>query len=111
MARHKDFGSGKRVDEFEPLSFTLNGQTFTCRRAISGKHLLDMAAGIDSADAGSSVRVIASFFKTAMDDQEYARFDALLKDPEIIIGSETIADILGWLVSEYSGRPTEEPAH
>lgn len=108
MTRFKDFGNGEEVEK-EPLSFKLYGEEFHCIPSIQGKLLLDMIADSSSEETGKAVDVIRKFFKKTLVDESYERFDALLDDPHRIVSVETLGEISGWLVSEYTSRPTKRP--
>lgn len=108
MSRFKDFGAGGEVVH-EPLSFKLYGEDFNCRPALQGKVLLDMASSAD-AEKGSPGEVINDFFSQALLPESLERFNALINDPEKIVTVETLGEIVGWLVEQYSNRPTEEPS-
>jgi hypothetical protein len=41
--------------------------------------------------------------------ESYARFDALLEDEKKIVSVETLGEIIGWLIEEYSDRPNPQP--
>ncbi len=109
VVRTKDFGKGAKQSDFEPLEFTLAGKTFKCHPALSGKFLLDMAASTDPNNPASGAIAVNKFFERALKPADYERFNALLDDPNVIITSETLGEILSWLVEEYAERPTEEP--
>lgn len=106
--RFKDFGSGSDVTT-EPLKFQLHGEEFECRPALQGKVLLDLVANSDENDGAAVAKTMTTFFKTTLLDESYERFNTLLEDPEKIVTVETLGEITGWLVSEYSGRPTPGP--
>lgn len=105
MSRFKDFGAGQETTT-EPLSFALYGETFECYPALQGKFLLDLVASSSSDDPGSSAAVVSSFFSQVLVPESYERFQALSVDPERIVSVETLGEVTGWLVSEYSSRPT-----
>jgi hypothetical protein len=107
MRRFKDFGKGVDV-VYEPLSFKLYGEEFNCRPALQGKVLLDMAS--NSSLDGNAGKVINDFFSQALLPESFEKFDALVNDPEKIVPVETLGEIVGWLVEEYSSRPTQEPS-
>lgn len=107
-SRFKDFGEDSNVNR-EPLSFKLYGEEFNCRPAIQGKVLLDTVKNVDSDNPGSAAQMIEDFFKKTLFDESYERFQNLLNDPDKIVTVETLSEITGWLVSEYSERPTQEP--
>lgn len=109
MPRHKDFSGGKKISDFEPLTFTLNDQTFEAKPAIQGTTLLEFVAAADSDSGGAAAGALYDFFKNVMRAEEYARFMDVLNDPDVIIDMELIGDIATWLVEEYSTRPTEQP--
>lgn len=105
MSRFKDFGAGQETST-EPLSFSLHGETFECRPALQGKFLLDLVASSSGDDPGSSAAVVGKFFNQVLVPESFTRFEALSKDPDRIVSVETLGEITGWLVGEYSGRPT-----
>lgn len=105
--RFKDFGDGGVVNS-EPLSFKLHGQEFSCKPNLQGKTLLDMAAMSSSADPIVMADGISLFFKKALVLESYTRFQELL-DSESIVTIESLAEIAGWLVGEYSDRPKQGP--
>lgn len=108
-ARFKDFGSGKTNGEKEPLSFKLHGENFECVEEVQGKLMLDLVADSGSEDPVKAAGVVNKFFKQVLKDESWTRFEALLEDKERIVTVETLAEITGWLVEEYTGRPTEGP--
>lgn len=109
MARHKDFSGGTNIDEFEPLTFTLNGEKFTCVPAIQGSVILEFVANADGDSGGSAAKALYKFFEDCMEPEEYQRFDALLRNPKVIIDMSLIGEIASWLVEEYTNRPTKQP--
>lgn len=109
MPRHKDFSGGKRLSDYEPLTFTLNGQDFTAKSAIQGSVLLEFVAAADGDSGGAAATALYRFFEDIMNTDEYERFMKVLKDPEVIIDMEMIGEIASWLVEEYASRPTQQP--
>ena len=107
--RFKDFGSNNDATT-EPLSFSLHGETFNCRPTLQGKVLLNMVAKTGGDDQGVAVAsILDEFFSVCLLPESLTRFNALLEDPEKIVSVETIGDITGWLMEEYSARPTRQP--
>lgn len=109
MARFKDFGSGSDRPS-DPISFKIHGEEFFCREAMQGKVLLDLVSQSSNVeDPGAGARVITDFFSTVLIPESYERFNALATDPDRIIEVETLGEIVGWLVEQYSDRPTSRP--
>jgi hypothetical protein len=105
--RFKDFGSTTSIDEYAPLGFALNGEEFVCRPAMSGASLLDFVRRADSEHGGMAAEAIVDFLHNSLDGDDADRFDALVKDPDRIVQVETLGDIAGWLVEQYTARPTK----
>jgi hypothetical protein len=105
-ARFKDFGKTISIDDFAPLGFALNGEEFACRQAMSGAILLDFVRRADSNSGGMAAEAIIEFLGNAMDGDDADRFEALIKDPDRIVQVETLGEIAGWLVEQYTARPT-----
>ena len=108
MAKFKDFGSGATdLASAEPITFKLHGEEFACKKAVQGKTLLALVRTASDPVLGSEA--ITKFFDTVLEDESRVRFDALCNDPEKIVTVETLGEITGWLLSEYSDRPTSRP--
>ena len=107
--RFKDFGSGGE-NRTEPLSFKIHGEEFECYPNLQGKVLLDLAVNSSEDNGIAAAKTVTDFFVHALKPESYDRFNKLIEDPEKIVNVETLAEITGWLVEEYSGRPTKEPS-
>jgi hypothetical protein len=106
--RFKDFGGGQGV-ETSPISFKLYDEEFSCRPVIQGKVLLNLMANSSTEDAGSMAETIGSFFDLCLLPESLDRFNTLLENPDKIVTVEALGDITGWLVEQYSARPTQQP--
>lgn len=108
MTRFKDFGKGIIAD-VEPLSFKLYDEEFFCVSQVQGKILMDLVAAASSQENGNSLEIVEKFFQTVLFDESYVRFSSLLVDKERIVTVETLGEITGWLIEEYTSRPESEP--
>lgn len=106
--RFKDFGSGGEVSA-DPITFKLHGEDFTAIPVIQGKVLMDLVTKSQSEDAIEAMGTVSSFFNNVLTDESLSRFNALLEDKERIVTMETLGEIVGWLIQEYSGRPNQQP--
>jgi len=108
MAKIKDFGAPSLGDDLEDITFVLYEESFTCRRGIPGKVMIDIAAQTaDESDPAAGARVIDDFFKSVLIDEEtYNRFNSILRDPDKMIPIESIMEIVSWLMEVYGERPT-----
>ena len=105
-ARFRDFGTTQTLDEFPPLGFKLNEEEFSCKQAMSGAALLDFVRRADSDSGGMAAEAIIQFLNMSLEEDDAARFDAMIKDPDRIVEVETLGEIAGWLVEQYTTRPT-----
>lgn len=103
MARHKSFGSANPYADREPVTFEIYDETFTCRPAVQGAELLKF--GKDAVDNPNEA--VLNFFQICMNEAEFIRFKDLMEDPDRIVDVQTLGEIAGFLVSEYTARPTE----
>lgn len=111
MARFKDFGKGKTdIEQLEPLSFKLYDEEFLCLPAVQAQFLIDLVSSVDGdEDGGDSLRYITTFFGSVLLDESNERFQALLRDKNRIVTMESLTEIVSWLMSEYTGRPNQQP--
>lgn len=107
MARFKDFGSPTK-DQDEPITFRLYDETFHAVPAIQGKVLMGLVSNANVDDPSQSAAAVIGFFDKVLVPESLERFNALVESKDKIVPVETLAEIVGWLVEEYSGRP-EEP--
>lgn len=109
MTRFKDFGKGI-IENAEPLSFKLYDEEFHCVKQVQGKVLMSLVASATQNDSPTdSLNIIEKFFETVLLEESYERFSALLVDKERIVTVETLGEITGWLIEEYTARPEAEP--
>lgn len=109
MARFKDFGVGKALEEKEPVVFKLHDEDFICVKHLQGKVLLDMIAKSTSENPADSAIIMNDFFANVLTDESRVRFESLLHDKEKIVHVETLSEIVAWLIGEYSARPNQQP--
>lgn len=102
MARHKSFASENPYAEAEPVTFDLYGETFTCKAAIQGRTLLQF--GKETQDDPNLA--VLRFFETVMDPEDFSRFEEILDSEDKIVDAHMLGEIAGFLVGEYSTRPT-----
>lgn len=107
MTRFKDFGS-PAADKTAPLTFRLYGEDFHAIASIQGKTLMGLMKNANGEDAAESATMVLDFFDTVLLPESLVRFNKLVESQDKIVPVETLAEIVGWLVEEYSGRP-EEP--
>lgn len=108
MSRFKDFGSPAAAGSSVPLTFSLYGETFSAVPTIQGKTLMGLVKNASTDDPAESADMVIGFFDKVLLPESLARFNALTDSQDRIVPVETLAEIVGWLVEEYSGRP-EEP--
>lgn len=107
-SRHKDFGRPVKVDELEPVSFDLYGETFNCYKQIHGVTLLTFVKRASSEEGSEATEAMLDIFKRVLPAEEYERFYALCDSPDTVVPVETLGEIISWLLEVYSGRPTEQ---
>jgi hypothetical protein len=69
--------------------------------------MLDFVKLSSSEDPSESAGAILKFFEKVLVAESFERFNALAEDPERIVTVQTLADIVGWIMEEYSNRPLE----
>jgi hypothetical protein len=90
----------------DPVTFSLNNQTFSARPAIQGAFLLHFVTQADSDSGGQAAEALMNFYQRVLLPESWERFEKLINDPDTIVSIEQLSEIVGWLVSEYTKRPT-----
>lgn len=108
MARFKDFGS-PTLEGAEPVSFKLHGEDFHCVPSVQGRVLLSMVSETQSGDPAVIAGITDKFFGYVLTEESLDRFNKLTTDKDTIVSVETLGEIVGWLVEQYSDRPNQQP--
>lgn len=106
VRKTKSFTSSVNKKKVAPISFELLGEEFEAYGQVPGAVLLDFIGSSDE-NSSATARGIADYFKAAMSEKEYKRFDKLSRDPENIIELEVLSEIVSYLIEEQTSRPTE----
>lgn len=104
-SRHKDFGS--EAVPSEPITFTVNGETFTAIPAIQGAFLLHFVNQAGGSDGIHAAEALMEFYARVLTPESLERFNAMCSSPDKIVSMTTLSEIVGWLVEEYTKRPTQ----
>lgn len=110
--RHKSFDTVD-IEDAEPLSFDLGGETFDCYPEVQGSVILELMRTSATADEDSRGVLMAvsvlDFFELVMDEENHTRLKKLFKDPKRIVPMTTMSEIMSWLIEQYTDRPTQQP--
>jgi hypothetical protein len=109
MSKFKDFGSGDINAEKDSISFKLYDKEFFCLPALQGKVLLGFVANANETDPATQAQTIEKFFGYVLTDESLAEFDSLTTSKDKIVSVETLSEIIGWVVEQYTDRPEEQP--
>lgn len=84
----------------DPIQFALGDETFTC--------LDDLPAAAIHAlvSYASPVRGAVAFLRGALIANDEDRFDAALASKKLIVGEDTLLDVLKYVSEQYGSRPT-----
>lgn len=108
----KDFS---RKSSKEPVTWTMDGDTFQARSSLPGGVVLDMAKIADEKDTRTEeqVKIVTGFLQTALLPASYKKFTDRLNDLDNPIDLDQIMDVFEFLISKYtegSARPTKDPS-
>lgn len=106
MTRFKDFGTPEVSKE--PITFAIYGEEFTAVPEIQGKTLMSFVARANTEDAAAGAALTLEFFERVLTDESWKRFSALTDSKDRTVSVELLANIVTWLIEEYTSRP-EEP--
>lgn len=102
----KSFTSAKKKAP-EPIEFELEGETFEAYGQVPGTVLLEFIEASSKEDSSGTAGAILGYLKSSMNKENFAKFDKLTRDPEVLIELNTLADIVKYLIEERAAdRPT-----
>lgn len=95
-----------------PIEFEFWGDILTARPKIQGAVILDFIGASSDAEEDSSAltRRILPFFKSALTEESWETFNKTIRSPDKIVEVDELMDVLSWLISEYTNRPTNGSA-
>lgn len=99
------------------LDFELGDETFHAKPKLSGITLINFVRGVQEANEvaegddesrGTAVLdLLLELLQNALGAKEYKRFTDYIEQDGIYVSMETVMEIAQYLVSEYTGSPTE----
>lgn len=89
----------------DPPTFSVAGREFKCLPEPPSGVLTDLVVAT-SGSVGQQAAGFVSFLTGCMPDVEAEQFLLVIHDKDTIVPLATLADIAGWLIEEYTGRPT-----
>lgn len=108
MAGIKKFTPRAAKSTKKPIEFEVYDETFTARPHIQGTVVLDFIAASNASEDNNAslIKEVMPFFKAALLDESYERFETLIHSDDKIIEFEDLMEILGYLIQEYTDRPS-----
>lgn len=109
---HKSFA---RPDADQPITFDVGPDAedrFHCIPQCPAGILLDLAtkAGGAEATTDSQVEAFIEFLEKMLVKEDRVRFKKRLRDPDRPIDFITLNEIGGWLMEQYTSRPSQTPS-
>jgi hypothetical protein len=94
----------KPQDESE-VGFELGDKTYLCKPDIQGAVILEFIAAAEGGTSGAAAKILP-FFEEIMPEDEHEKFQEHIKSPKEIVELELLSDIVGYVIEQYTDRPT-----
>lgn len=113
---YKDFDAALKEMLGDRPSFTMGGQTFTCRQRLPWKKFSNMILSLsgEEAQAGGGLDKTEEFFRLVLIKGDRDRFIGLLNydgedeenggDDELAAAPQQVGELLDWLLAYYTGK-------
>lgn len=120
MARHRSFTTGNNPSE--PVTFDIDGETFTCVDSMPGSVLLEHTRRLTSDDVSVATGELLDMWSDVLDDEpgtdehgnptvsEHDRFRTFIDDPARRVDVQLLGQILQYVLGELARRPTDAPS-
>ena len=120
-ARHRSF-SAKGSGSAEPVTFDIDGTTFTCHAQVPGmvllahlNRLMSRATAADEmlvvwGDVFDHTREVDEDGEEVEGSSDYDRFLAYCHDPSHEVSIQVLGEVLTFVLGEFTGRPTQPPS-
>jgi len=110
MAGIKKFTPKAAQSKRKPLEFEIYDETFSAVPHLQGTTLINFIEASTEPDEDKAnsalIAEVMPFFKSALLPESYERFVALTESHEKIVEFDDLMEIVSWLISEYTARPT-----
>lgn len=106
MARKIKSFSTPTTAKAEGIEFELDGEAFEAYGEVPGAVLLDFISASDSDSNGKSAASILDYLNKSLNEENFKRFDKIIRDPERPIKIELLAEIVTYLIEERTSRNT-----
>jgi hypothetical protein len=105
---HADFSAARREAQGEPTTFSIDGETFTVD-TLPAAAVFDLAqlATADEQELLESTLAFRRFLEAVVVPDDLERFQKTLREKRVSF--DTLGEIVRWLVTSGTGRPTSPP--
>ncbi|HXH77156.1 hypothetical protein, partial [Nocardioides sp.] len=104
----RSYQSAKRAHLGKPLTFEIDGVSFSCSQDISVLDFSELASYADlDASSAEGIAALQAFFTIMLGPAQYRRFRRHCATHRT--DDDTIVDIMGDLAEDFLGRPTGAP--
>lgn len=97
-------------EEIDKIEFEVDGVMCTAFRPGDGQLAIFMAATSKNSTTEESVAGIINFFSSVLDDDSNTYIVSRLMNRKDKFGLPQVDEIMRWLISEWSARPTRQPS-
>lgn len=106
--RRRKFGADLPPEGAPSMELELFDQTFKVRGEMPGLRILRIIEALEgSEEEGMDIKVLTAFISDAFLAEDRERGMAFLANDEQIVTLPMLIEVVQWLVSEYTGNPTE----
>jgi hypothetical protein len=92
--------------EESEIGFVLGETEYVCKPDIQGAVILDFIAAAENGGGGAAAKLLP-FFDKVLSPDDLDKFHTQIDSPDEIIEIETLSDIVGHLIEQYTERPTQ----
>lgn len=105
----KKFTPRHTTADTPPLEFEIYDEVFQAVPRLQGAVIIDFIGASASVeeDQTALTKSIIPFFQSALFPESYDRFTALIRSQDKVVEVDELMEILSWLISEYTARPTD----
>jgi hypothetical protein len=93
----------------EVIELDFDGTVFPCKPSIPGVVLLDFIGGIDEDTPATMAVALRDLLFSAVEEDHLEDFKTYISKPENGVDIEALSEAVGYLVEQYSDRPTNQP--
>ena len=106
--RRKKFSTYTDKGSDDVVILDINDREFKCKSRIPGIVLMRWVSKLDMEDPAAAAGAVEELLRAAIAPDDQDDFFEYVEDPANNVDLQTLSQMAGWLVEQFTGNPTQQ---